>query len=172
MKAFVIVVMSMIALAGVAGPGAAAQPMPQRCIGQWAGTMYIYQQGRLADSVAIRFSVAPLAPDSSRLQWRMQYVHATRPPLTKDYVLQQLGPGQYQTDEGNGIMLHDYLVGAKLYSQFETGGYQLTASYELLPGGQELLFEVTSGQALPGPADSPVKSIAVTSVQRVLLRRQ
>lgn len=140
---------------------------PNRCLGQWQGTMHIYFAGQLRDSVPVRFTVAPI--DSVSWTWRMEYL-SEKLPMTKDYILKIKDKQRqvYVTDEGDGIELTDYLFGNKLYSIFETGGILLTASYELR--GEELIFEVTSGKKSDSPA-ADVQSHPVSSVQRAVLRR-
>lgn len=140
---------------------------PDRCLGQWQGTMHIYYAGQLRDSVPIRFTVAPI--DSASWTWRTEYL-SDKLPMTKDYILRIKDKQRqmYITDEGGGIELSDYLFGNKLYSVFETEGILLTASYELRDG--ELIFEVTSGRKAEGPV-AGVQSHPVSSVQRAVLKR-
>ena len=57
---------------------------PNRCLGQWQGTMHLYYEGILRDSVPVRFTVAPI--DSVSWTWRMEYL-SDKLPMTKDYVL-------------------------------------------------------------------------------------
>lgn len=140
---------------------------PNRCLGQWQGTMHLYYEGILRDSVPLRFTVAPI--DSVSWTWRMEYL-SDKLPMTKDYILRIKDKQRqvYVTDEGDGIELQDYLFGNKLYSVFETGGILLTASYEWR--GNELIFEVTSGKKADNTA-AEVQSHPVSSVQRAVLRR-
>jgi hypothetical protein len=139
----------------------------ERCRGQWAGTMQLYHQGQLRDTVPVQFTVAPLA--DTAWTWRMEY-RSVKYPQVKDYVLRLLdrAKGHYVVDEGGGLVLDDYLIGNKLYSVFEVKGNLLTASYELL--GEQLVFEVTAGQKLPD-ARAGVFSYTTVSVQRVVLKR-
>lgn len=140
---------------------------PDRCLGQWQGTMHIYYAGHLRDSVPIRFTVAPI--DSVSWTWRTEYL-SEKLPMTKDYILRIKDKQRqiYVTDEGDGIELSDYLFGNKLYSVFETEGILLTASYELRGG--ELIFEVTSGK-IADNSTTGVQSHPVSSVQRAVLKR-
>ncbi len=143
--------------------------LPDQCAGNWVGTMHIYQAGALRDSVPVRFTAARLTDTS--WTWRMEYLSATM-PMTKDYVLRLRNPQQqlYVTDEGGGLELMEYRFGNKLYAVFETQGILLTSSYELR-SPNELLFEVTSGKKLSA-SHPEVGNYSVSSVQRVLLRRQ
>jgi hypothetical protein len=139
---------------------------PDRCIGKWSGMMQIWQRGELKDSVKVAFTVARLT-DSS-WQWRMDYLSPAR-PMTKDYVLRKKSATRFVTDEGDGILLDEFVFGNKMYCLFKVGGSTLTAVYELLGNG-EMLFEVTSAGA-PTPTVSGVENFQVTSVQKVLLKR-
>ena len=140
-----------------------------RCLGTWAGTMYMYNQGSLHDSVRVELQVAASGKPDEWI-WRTEYLSATR-PMVKDYVLRlhDEAKGHYVIDEEDGIMLHDYLVGNKLYSLFETQEVYLTSSYELR--SNQLIFEVTSGRKLPDETVG-VRNFSVANVQRVVLTRQ
>lgn len=145
----------------------AQQLFPEKCLGTWRGTMQVWQQGRLRDSVPVVFTVKAL--DTATWTWKMQYL-SQKMPMTKNYVLRIKDREKlvFVTDEGDGVELTDYQTGDKLYSVFETSGFLLTASYELQ--GEFLIFEVTSGKK----HDPPVKDITVystTSVQRAVLIR-
>lgn len=147
--------------------GIAQDLFPEKCIGRWAGMMYIYQHGHVRDSVPVRFTVKALTAES--WTWKTEYL-STKMPMTKDYVLRLKDRDKkiFITDEGGGLELTNYQTGEKLYSVFETGGILLTASYEL----QEplLVFEVTSGRK--EEAKHPeVGTFSTTSVQRVVLTR-
>lgn len=140
----------------------------ERCLGTWKGTMYIYGQGTLRDSVKVVLTVAPTQTPTA-WTWHTQYL-SEKMPMTKNYILRlkDAAKQQYVTDEGNDILLDDYLFGNKIYCVFETSGYVLTSSYELV--GNSLIFEVTSGKK-PEPSHKPVVSYPITSLQRVVLRR-
>ncbi|MEM8889071.1 MAG: hypothetical protein AAGD28_13890 [Bacteroidota bacterium] len=147
----------------------AQESFPERCEGLWEGTMYISAKGQIRDSVGIIFTVEKMDGEDAWV-WRTQYL-SEKFPMTKDYILRLHDKENqvYLTDEGDDIVLYDYLFGNKLYSVFETGGFLLTASYELR--GEELIFEVTSGKV----QEEKVKDISnytVSNVQRVVLRRK
>lgn len=147
--------------------GMAQDLFPEKCIGRWSGLMYIYQHGQVRDSVPVRFTVKALTADS--WTWKTEYLSA-KMPMTKDYVLRLKNRDKkiFITDEGGGLELTDYQAGDKLYSVFETGGFVLTASYELRTA--HLIFEVTSGKK--EEAKHPeVITYSTTAVQRVILTR-
>ncbi|MDX2304492.1 MAG: hypothetical protein NW226_16920 [Microscillaceae bacterium] len=141
---------------------------PDQCVGTWEGMMQIYYQGTLRDSVRVRFTVAPQSENTWK--WQTEYL-SEKMPLTKNYTLKLKDARQnlYTTDEGNGIELHEYLFGNKLYSVFEVEGILLTSSYELR--GAELIFEVTSGKKIPEATTQEVSNFSTLSLQRVILKK-
>jgi hypothetical protein len=143
---------------------------PDRCKGNWKGMMYIYQKGTLKDSVAILFSVTP--EGNNNWNWKTQYL-SDKFPLTKNYTLKLIDTtsNRFVVDEGEGILLYDYLFNNKLYAVFETHDILLTSSYELL-NENELIFEVTSGKKLVGKSTDEVVNYSVESLQRVILKRK
>lgn len=147
----------------------AQKSFPEKCMGIWEGQMYIMSRGQIRDSVGIIFTVAE-TEDPKAWTWRTQYVSESR-PMTKDYILRLEDEEKqvYLTDEGDDIVLYDYLFGDKLYSVFETQGILLTSSYELV--GEHLVFEVTSGKALSSEK-AEVNNFSVDHVQRVVLSRK
>lgn len=148
--------------------GIAQDLFPEKCLGRWAGMMYIYQHGHVRDSVPVRFTVKALTAES--WTWKTEYL-STKMPMTKDYVLRLKDRDKklFVTDEGGGLELTDYQTGNKLYSVFETGGIMLTASYEWQ--GDQLIFEVTSGKK--EEAKHPeVNTWSVSAVQRLVFTRE
>ena len=131
--------------------------------------MYIYSHGLLKDSVAVKHTVANTAePDT--WTWKTDYL-SPKQPVTKDYLLRLKDPakGIYEIDEGEGLLLYDYLFGNKLYCVFETEGVLLTATYELK--NNELTFEVTSGTKMSGDF-AGVTNYTVSHLQTVVLKRE
>jgi hypothetical protein len=140
---------------------------PEKCLGIWTGTMHIYNRGSLVDSVFIKLNVTRTnAPDT--FVWKTEYL-SEKFPLIKDYklVISDAGKGVFMTDEGDGIILMDYLFENKLYSVFETQGILLTSTYEWL--GNQIIFEVTSGKELE--TTYGVKSYSVLNLQKAVLRK-
>ncbi|MGA0556682.1 hypothetical protein ACO2Q8_08530 [Larkinella sp. VNQ87] len=138
------------------------------CVGSWKGVMHIYNKGVLKDSVPVRLTVTPTNQPQT-WTWKTEYL-SPKTPVVKDYILRlkDAAKQEYVTDEGNGIMLLDYLFVNKLYSVFETQGIVLTSTYELI--GDTLIFEVTSGkqQTETGPA---VTTYSVDNLQRVVFKK-
>jgi hypothetical protein len=139
-----------------------------KCLGNWEGTMYIYGKGQLRDSVPVQLTVQKTAsPDT--WTWKTSYLSKIQ-PMVKDYklVLKDATTNTYVTDEGDGIILKDYLFNNKLYNVFETQGIFLTSSYELI--GDQLIFEVSSGKKLE-EENKVVTNYSVTSLQRVIFKK-
>jgi hypothetical protein len=139
-----------------------------KCLGNWEGTMYLYGKGQLRDSVPVQLTVQKTS-DPNTWTWKTSYLSTTQ-PMVKDYklVLKDAATNSYVTDEGDGIILKDYLFNNKLYNVFETQGIFLTASYELI--GDQLIFEVSSGKKLEED-NKAVTNYSVTSLQRVIFRK-
>lgn len=140
---------------------------PEKCIGTWTGTMYIYNRGSLVDSVPIRLSVNRTNAQDTFI-WKTAYL-SEKFPLVKDYklVISDAGKGVFKTDEGDGVILIDYLFENKLYSVFETQGILLTSTYEWLEN--QIIFEVTSGKELQ--TTNGVKSYSVLNLQKAVLKK-
>jgi hypothetical protein len=140
---------------------------PEKCLGIWTGTMHIYSRGSLVDSVPIKLNVTRTnAPDT--FVWKTEYL-SEKFPMVKDYklVISDAGKGVFITDEGDGIILMDYLFENKLYSVFETQVILLTSTYKWL--GNQIIFEVTSGKELQ--TTHGVKSYSVLTLQKAILRK-
>jgi hypothetical protein len=136
--------------------------------GNWEGIMYIYGKGTLRDSVPVVLTVATI--NDSMLVWRTEYKSVSQ-PMVKDYKMKliDLAKGIYGTDEGNGLVLTNYLIDKSLYSVFEVQGILLTAIYRLV--GDQLLFEVTSGKKDTLDMEG-VNNYSVSTIQKVHLKRQ
>lgn len=142
---------------------------PESWEGLWNGTMFIYSKGVLKDSVETKLTIAK-TQDAKIWTWKTEYL-SPKMPMVKDYTfrLKDASKNLYVTDEGNGLELSDYLFGNKLYSVFETEGYLLTATYEML--GENLIFEVTSGKKDITTAQN-INVFSVDNIQRVVYKRQ
>lgn len=140
---------------------------PEKCLGIWEGTMYIYNYGHVRDSVAVRFTAAKT--DSAGVYiWKTAYISLEK-PIVKDYKLIVDDPekGSYLLDEGDGIKLVEYNVNNKLYCAFKLDDIYLTSSTELI--GDKLVFEVTSGKELN--TTKGITNYSFANVQRVVLHK-
>lgn len=169
MKPIVLFLCLLIGLCSIETANAQSNPsFPEQCIGTWKGMMYIYAYGNLRDSVQVELSVAKIEDNSWK--WRTDYI-SEKMPVTKNYIM-RVDPKSAHTfllDEGDGVVLTNYLTGTKLYSNFETEGILLGSSYEFMEGN--LVFEVTSGKKLNEAEESGVTNYSVDFVQRVILKK-
>ncbi|MBI3135349.1 MAG: hypothetical protein HYZ14_11800 [Bacteroidetes bacterium] len=155
----------------VVSNGIYGQNFAQRCEGEWQGTMYIHQtygDSLLTDSVVVAFTVTPFGGEAGYWIWNMEYL-SEKTPVTKAYTLIQKSDTQFLLDEGDGIVLPNYVAGSKMYSTFEVDGTWLTASYEFV--NETLVFEVTSGHVSEPYSKGEVTGYTIDVVQRVVLIR-
>jgi hypothetical protein len=145
-----------------------AQFFGDKCAGKWRGIMQIFSYGKLKDTVSVVLTVKKI--NDTAWSWKTEYLSA-KMPITKDYVLRLTNKDKahYITDEGEGVILSDYLVDNRLYSVFETEGVMLTSYYELK--GNQLAFEVTSGKKV-GEPQGGVTGYSTDFVQKVVFRKQ
>lgn len=156
-----------ISLLGILFPGysAAQENFGTWCSGNWKGTMYLCEDGKVTDSVPMKLTVK--AKNDSVFRWKMEYLSA-KYPLTKDYKLLYKNENQYQFDEGDDILIDSYLFANKLMSVFEVGQTVLTSVYELR-NNNELYFEISSG--IKEKSNSEVISYRVGFLQYVVFKR-
>ena len=150
-------------------PGCRAQKsFPEKCLGVWKGQMLIYKDGFIKDSVKVVLKITK-SEEQNTFGWKTSYL-SDKTPMVKDYQmrLSESGKNIYILDEGDGIELHDYLFGNKLYSVFETNDILLTSSYELLD--DKLIFEVTSGKK--ADLAEGIRNYSVNYLQRVIFKRE
>lgn len=141
---------------------------PEKCLGIWEGTMYLYHHGVLNDSVPVRFTAARTETDETFI-WKTEYLSETRPAI-KDYklVVDDEDAGRYILDEGDGIELIEYNVGNKLYCLFNVDDAYLCSFTELI--GDKLIHEVTSGEEFNEVEG--IKNVSFSHVQRCIMHRK
>lgn len=141
---------------------------PERCLGEWVGTMHIYSSGILRDSVEVRFTAAKTETEGTYI-WKTEYLSATH-PMVKDYklIVDDLKTGRYILDEGDGVQLVEYAINNKLYSMFQVEDIYLTSSTELID--ENLIFEVSSGKKYN--ESEGVTNYSFNTVQRVVLQKE
>lgn len=140
---------------------------PEKCIGVWEGTMLMYNQGVLRDSVKIRFTAARTEVEDTFI-WKTEYLSKTT-PIKKDYklIVDNEINNRFILDEGEGIELIEYNVNNKLQSLFKVGESYLTSTTELVD--DKLIFEVTSGKMVNEVKG--IKNFAFDHVQRAEMYR-
>lgn len=120
----------------------AQKSFPEKCIGDWQGTLLIYKKGQLRDSVPVRLEISPTA-NPETFQWKTTY-QSQNHPMVKDYtmVTDSTEKNTYIMKETEDIELFMYCFDNKLYSLFETESTILSSTYELKK--DTLIFEVNS----------------------------
>ena len=152
--------------------GLLCQSFPQRCEGTWTGNMEIWSNGKLINSVDVKLEIYPLQGEEKQWTWKTSYYinEVQDTAHAKDYIMieKDAETGLYLLDEGDGIVLTCYAFSDKLYSTFLVDRAMLTGNYELR--GEQLIFEVTSGQKLKGKKQD-VLSYSTSVVQRVVFTK-
>lgn len=153
---------------------------PKAWIGRWSGTLEIYNAKGLAQSVPMKLYILP-TDSTSRYTFTLYYGEDTIAGK-RDYELVVLdeAKGLYACDEKNTIVMESYMLGGKLYNQFEVMGNQLLATTEMV--GANLIYEVistgttpvstTGNQKFKGEDIPPVKAFPVNVRQVAVLQRQ
>lgn len=148
-----------------------AQEQPnfaERCLGNWEGILYIYQQGQLQDSVSVSLEVDKTA-NPKVYTWVTTY-NSEEHPMVKDYLL-KVGKEQerqyiMEEDENTEILMYGF--DDKIYSMFETQNTMLTSTYELR--NDTLYFEVNS--ATHQASGAQVSSFNIGYLQKVAFTRR
>jgi hypothetical protein len=131
--------------------------------------MYIEKLGKVIDSFPCVMTIKTIKPDSV-WQWKTEFL-SPKMPIVKDYQLKlkDASRGVYITDEGEGIELLNYVFGNKMFSQFETSGFFLTANYEWKE--DTIIYELTSATKIKRSSNE-VYNYNVTTLQRVVFRKE
>ncbi len=146
----------------------AQESFPEKCLGTWEGTLYIYKAGQLKDSVQVNLEVERTG-DPNAFTWVTTYA-SEQYPMVKDYIFRVQEPSSqtYIMDEGDDTALLMYGFDNKVYSLFETENTMLSSTYELKR--DTLYFEVNSaGQQATGPV---VTSFEIGYLQKAVFTRK
>ncbi len=135
--------------------------------GRWSGVMKIYKANKVMDTVSVELTIRTIVKDSV-WQWKTEYL-STKMPVIKDYLLkvQDRTKGIYITDEQDGTELLNFLIGNKMYCQFEIPNMLLTSSYEWR--GNEIIFEITAGKKTTEKKE--IINYTVNTLQTVTLKK-
>jgi hypothetical protein len=147
-----------------------AAALPTNWHGTWKGMLIITSSADKHSEVPLVFKIEPIK-GSQDVSWAMTYGEGDK-AIVKDYKLVHVGekPGRFRIDERNGVGIDARLVNGVIYSQFEVGGYLLTARYELR--GETLRFEVTSSKVAAAKTGGHVQAYALEVVQAAELRKK
>lgn len=135
--------------------------------GEWKGTMSIYKSNTIIDTIPVTLTIRTIIQDSV-WQWKTTYL-SSKMPVTKDYLLKvkDREKGVYITDEQDGTELLNYLMGNKMYCQFEVSGILLTSSYEWIH--DDIKFEITAGKKLASQKE--ISNYSINTLQTVLFKK-
>lgn len=172
--AVIVLVSALQALASAAQPGT-TRTFPENWVGKWAGTLDWYQGSVKRQSVKMELHVLP-ADSTDQYSWRLIYGQQgkdNRPYLLKPF---NKARGHWLIDEGNSIVLDQFLIGDRFCGSFTVDGNTILNSYTL--EGDSLIVEFYNFQEKPiavsGGRDSTqpkVKTYGMRSFQRAVLRR-
>jgi hypothetical protein len=138
--------------------------------GTWKGTLTITNQTDKQSEVPLVFNIEPIK-GTHDVRWAMTYGEGDK-AVVKDYKLVPVPeqPGRFRIDEGNAVALNARLVNGVIFSQFDVGGYLLTARYELR--GETLRFEVSSSKPAAKKTGGNFQGYVVEVVQSAELRKK
>ena len=150
---------------------------PKDYIGNWSGTLQIYNgKGKLKE-VPMQLIVQPLK-DSAGTQYSWQIIYGDLKNDNRPYRLVPVdaAKGHWLIDENDGIQLHAFYLGGSLFNQFVVEGNLLT-SIERVEGGK-MYYEIVSAKTAPlitsgGSKESPpVDSYNIVATQKAVLTRK
>lgn len=162
---------SLLALALLTHP---SPSLPPAWHGAWAGTCEI-AGGGTTGKFPMELQFAP--KENGNFTFKLVYGEGDKKQV-RDYELQPVKdkPGEFVTDEKNGIFIDARLVGNTLHSAFEVTGVLIHSRFELRDGA--VLVEMTSFDTkkpresqLKGKAEFAVKAYRLQSVQHGELKR-
>lgn len=151
---------------------------PANWEGTWAGTLEIYYQNQLRQTVPMELTIRPI--DSTHWEYLTVY-NPSENPMIKAYELLAIKPktGKYSIDERNGIVLAAQFQDGCLYSAFEVMGNYLQSRtclldsalhYEII-SGPETASHTVGDTIIGSDTIPPVQVFARPSVQRAILKK-
>ena len=152
---------------------------PQSWVGTWAGTLKIYNQEGIKQSLPMQLQIQPIK-GTPNYDWWIIYGE-DKEAGKRAYELQPKDPekGIWVVDEKNTIALECYFHQNKLYSRYLVANNFILVTNEV--HGDEMIFEViagsgdpvsiTGGQMVEEEEIPEVKTFPVGTMQRATLRR-
>lgn len=147
--------------------------LPESWLGEWQGKVELVSPDKPVRPIAMSLTVKPLSKGTS---WIIGYAEKDHKE-TRSYELvpMQDRPGRFLTDEKNGILLDNTLVGSVLYCHFKVQQTLIHARFELRNRALEIEMASYSTQSPQvshaTESGESVESYALSSVQRGTLRR-
>jgi len=153
------------------------QGIPNEWLGSYGGTMEIYNQKGLQQTIGVNFDLN-IMDRHNYWAYNMSYVDLKNNDVvsTKSYkILYNEDSKTLWMDEGDGLLIEMSFLGNCLYDHFELSGMFFNSS--LCQQEKNLLFEITGGQSKPTytsplieEAEGTVQTMRIDFLQRVLLK--
>ena len=153
---------------------------PQDWLGEWAGTLNIYRDTGLVQTLPMQLHVHPIE-ESENFTWTIIYGEDLKKGA-RNYELQTVNAskGQYLIDEKNSIKIESYYFQNKLVSWYSVANNLIYISYEkqddelhieVVAGKQEAVS--TTGNTKDGEEEIPeVITYPVGTLQKGILKRK
>lgn len=122
-----------------------AQSYPDQFIGNWNGTLNIYQGPKLAQTINVALDVMPL--DSGRYEWVITYGDSGKDIRPYMLIPVDTAKGHWAIDEKDGIVLDIFVTGKKFTSTFAVMGSAVQVCYWI--EGEDLCMEIWSFNEKP-----------------------
>jgi hypothetical protein len=154
---------------------------PDTWLGHWSGTLVTYSPpDSVRNTISITLDIAR-DPSDSGYTWKTIFnadtVRGVRPYRLLVEAPQQ---GRYATDEGNGVLLDETLIGGVLTSVFQVQTRVLESRYSVR--GDTLTHELTWWESAPtrtvkgsganAEGGTEIRSFRVLGLQRAVMVRQ
>lgn len=153
------------------------QGIPNDWLGSYEGTMEIYNQKGLQQTIGVNFDLL-IMDRPNYWTYNMSYINLKNDEIvsTKAYKIFYVEDGQkLWIDEGGGLLIEMSFLGNCFYDHFELNGMFYNSS--LCKKDKNLLFEINGGQCAPSytspfieEAKDSVQTMRIDFLQRVLLK--
>lgn len=158
----------------------ASTRFPDAWVGHWSGRLTTYgPPDSVRNTIPISLDVAR-EPSGTAYTWRTIFnadtVRGLRPYRL---IVEEASRGRYATDEGNGVLLDETMIGGVLTSVFQVQTRMLESRYAVR--GDTLTHELTWWDAAPtrtvtgtganAEGGSEIRSFRVMGMQRAILVR-
>ena len=153
------------------------QGIPNEWLGSYGGTMEIYNQKGLQQTIGVIFDLK-IMDRHNYWTYNMSYVDLKNNDVvsTKSYkILYNEDSKTLWMDEGDSLLIEMSFLGNCLYDHFELSGMFFNSS--LCQQEKNLLFEITGGPSAPTytsplieEAEGAVQTMRIDFLQRVLLK--
>ncbi len=153
------------------------QGIPKEWLGAYQGTMEIYNQKGLQQTIGVNFDLQ-IMDRPNYWTYNMSYVDLKNNNVvsTKSYkILYREESKTFWMDEGDSLLIEMSFIGNCFFDHFELSGMFFNSS--LCKQEENLFFEITGGQNTPSyispfikEAEGTVQTMRIDFLQRVLLK--